>query len=420
MDNPLAQDVALAVLSDIFRPSAPTDDRQLFRGRQDELAAATQAMQSQGQHAIIFGERGVGKTSLSYMLLAVFKAHNPTGLAIRIACGASDTFASTWAKLPARLQKELDLCDSEIQGLFSPFLDRVEDMFLDDPTPESVNRALHLLSSVAPVLIVIDEFDRMDGFAHSAAFADLVKQLSDDLIPATVCFVGVSDDVSGLIAGHASIDRALRAVPMPRMTHSELAEIVTKGFAEFEKRSQLKLHPSKEAVDAIANLSQGFPYYTHLLAKSVGQEAIYENRTSIEFSHVFDALVRAKNEAEPSIKESFYRATVASRADATYKQTMIACALAKLDHGGYFTASNVRGPLEDILRSPRKNSDFNAHLKRFSEDDPIIFDCDDRKRTRRYRFCNPLMKPYVLMVGFESKILDSASLGIVAGSDIGD
>ena|ERR1700728_4068959 len=54
----------LAALKTIFRPSSPIDDRELFRGRTDELSRVIGAVQELGQHAVIYGERGIGKTSL--------------------------------------------------------------------------------------------------------------------------------------------------------------------------------------------------------------------------------------------------------------------------------------------------------------------------------------------------------------------
>jgi len=49
-----------------------TDDRRLFRGRRSQLVRPLGVTGAPGQHAIIFGERGVGKTSLSYMVRDAF------------------------------------------------------------------------------------------------------------------------------------------------------------------------------------------------------------------------------------------------------------------------------------------------------------------------------------------------------------
>lgn len=401
-ESAVAASVTVAALSKVFKPSAPTDDPELFRGRGHELAALASAMQEEGQHAIVFGERGVGKTSLAYMGAAVFQEATPGGLSVRLPCGADDGFGSVWAKLVSRLQAAIDTQDDSYRDLLGGVVDRIEDMFLDPVTPEVVSRALNLLSSRVGILIVVDEFDRINGYEHSAAFADLIKQLSDDLVPCTICLVGVADDVSGLIAGHASIDRSLRQVFMPRMTQEELSAIVEKGSAVFSDRSGYALDIEPSAVSSIARLSQGFPYYTHLLASMVGKKAILDASHSIHRSDVFAALVDAQQAAEPSIKDVYYRATLAARSDATFEETLLACALAKVDVKGYFAASDVRSPLERLLNMPRRNSDFNAHLRRFSEQPPYVLESDATTRAVRYRFANPLMKPYVFMRGISS------------------
>mgnify|MGYP000308785720 CR=1 FL=1 len=406
----LAASVLIAALTKIFKPSAPTDDAQLFRGRGSQLESLVTAIQEEGQHAIVFGERGVGKTSLAYMAMTVFQGGSHAGLAVRLACAADDDFGSIWQKLVPRLQQAVDIRDAAERTKLSDTLERIEDLFMDTPTPEAVSRALNMLSAKIGVLVVVDEFDRIEGYAHRDAFADLVKLLSDDLIPSTLILVGVADDVSGLLAGHASVERSMRQVAMPRMTEEELSEIVTSGFEEFSKRSGFQIEMAPDAVRAIARLSEGFPYYTHLLASSVGKEAIRQDRSLISFDDVVTALLKATEDAEPSIKDVYHSSTVASRSDATFKQTLLACAMTQTDHLGYFSAAEVRAPLEQIMGTPRRNSDFNAHLRRFSLETPFILESQSVKNSLRYRFRNPLMRPFVLMQGLSTGALTVAAL----------
>lgn len=406
----LAATVLVANLSKIFKPSAPTDDERLFRGRVAQLDKVVTAMQEEGQHAIVFGERGVGKTSLSYMAMAVFRRDSPGGLSVRIACSANDDFGSVWKKLISRLRQAVDLRNEDERTILGQTIDRVEDLFMDSPTPETVSRALHLLTSQIPLLIIIDEFDRMNGYTHSNDFADLVKLISDDLIQCTIVVVGVADNISGLLSSHESIDRSLRGVEMPLMDIAELSEIIVGGSKAFSERSGHDMIIQERAVRAIANLSQGFPYYTHLLAGSVGKAAIRLSQQVISFDSVFSALLNASNDAEPNIKDAYYKATLAGRSDATFKQTLLACALALPDHLGFFTASAVRVPLEAIMGSPRRNSDFNAHLKRFSQESPYVLEAKSERNAQRYRFHNPLMRPFVLMNGYSTGLIPESRL----------
>lgn len=401
----------VAILANIFKPGAPTDDQRLFRGRKSQLSRLLTVTGAPGQHAIIFGERGVGKTSLSYMARDAFASQAPQiTICVRLAATADDDFSSLWRKLHGRLSLELDKATDSGDGesnrsLDEALLDRIEDIFLDEPTPETVGRVLTLIADRVRFLVIVDEFDRMNVLAEGAKFADLIKQISDDIVSCTLIMVGVADNVSDLIAGHASIDRCLIPVSMPRMTQSELREIVDEGFSAFRERSGAHLTITEHAAAAIASLSQGFPYFTHLLASSVGREAISSSEEVIEFPDVFEALMVAKDEAEPSIREAYYHATLAARSDATFEETLVACALARPDRMGYFTASDICDPLSSILGVPRRNSDFNSHLRRFSTENPIVLDVKAARRTPRYRFSNPLMRPYALLCGLSNGIL---------------
>ena len=47
------------LLSQAFSPSAPIDQQALFAGRISQLMDVLNALNQKGQHAILFGERGV-------------------------------------------------------------------------------------------------------------------------------------------------------------------------------------------------------------------------------------------------------------------------------------------------------------------------------------------------------------------------
>jgi transcriptional regulator with AAA-type ATPase domain len=59
----------------IFTPSAPIDDQALFAGRVNQLNRIIGAISQRGQHAILFGERGAGKTSLANVLLKILSGY---------------------------------------------------------------------------------------------------------------------------------------------------------------------------------------------------------------------------------------------------------------------------------------------------------------------------------------------------------
>ena len=49
----------------VFTPHIPVDEVSNFFGREDEAARLVSVINSPGQHILVYGDRGVGKTSLA-------------------------------------------------------------------------------------------------------------------------------------------------------------------------------------------------------------------------------------------------------------------------------------------------------------------------------------------------------------------
>ena len=58
----------LQILNKVFTPTAPIQQKEFFIGRLKELNHIVNAINEKGQHAILYGERGVGKTSLANIM----------------------------------------------------------------------------------------------------------------------------------------------------------------------------------------------------------------------------------------------------------------------------------------------------------------------------------------------------------------
>lgn len=397
--EPLPVDAALAVLREIFRPASPTVDRRLFRGREVELNRLVSAIQEVGRHAVVYGERGVGKTSLALMGQEVFLAVRPTSIGIKLTCNAEDDYESIWRRFPEHLLQELEVVSSDLRDLLDEPVHRIEDLLtLEEPTADSVARALYLLGSRVPALIVIDEFDRIANPYSTVAFADLIKGMSDNPSGSTLVLVGVGDNVDDLVMGHASVDRALGQVQMPRMSEQELREVVVGGVGEFTSRTGIHIEVDDQVVNSIVNLSQGFPYYTHLLAGSIMALAVRGAKERVERIDVFTALVEASDSAVQSIRSAYAEAVTSSQG-AGFEDTLLACALARTDVAGFFRGSDVIAPRAQVSGQHRVQAHFNHHLKKFAAQNPKLLDVRGESRFR-YRFSDPLMKPFVLMQAF--------------------
>ena len=86
----------MRLVAEAFRPAAPIDRRALFSGRADEIAELYSVIAQPGQHAVIYGERGVGKTSLAVVVAELLRGSGI--LVARATCDSSDTFSTVWRK----------------------------------------------------------------------------------------------------------------------------------------------------------------------------------------------------------------------------------------------------------------------------------------------------------------------------------
>lgn len=376
----------------VFRPGTPIDKFSLFAGRQEQVEEIVHAINQAGQHIVIFGERGVGKTSLTRVLVELLiQAGIDVISPENVNCDKNDTFATVWNKVFRELIAMLKVRNQETS--LQIHLDEYE-VYSD--TPSDIRYALGLLPN--PTIIVIDEVDRIEDEDTTTLFADLIKDLSDHSTPSTLILVGVADSVDELIREHKSVERALIQVHLPRMSSSELHEILSKGIAE------LRMKFDHNAANQIVQLSAGLPHYTHTLALYATEYAIENERTEVTTVDVSEAIKRMVDKPG-SLLSAYETATQSSRVT-LYEQVLLACALAPKSELGFFSAASVRTPLERILGRHYDVPLFARHLDAFCSDARgQVLSKTGIARQYRFRFVNPLLQPYVIIRGIAKGLL---------------
>ena len=385
----------------VFTPGAPISERELFSGRLDQVRTILDTISQLGCHAVLYGERGVGKTSLSNVLQSFLLQGDDTIFHLpRVNCDASDTFTSLWKKQ----FQDMSVTDTRLgMGFVAPKVNVSRQLVEDLPeklTPDDVRRTLDRLSEGVILVPVFDEFDRVTNDEVSVLMADTIKVLSDFSVRATIILIGVADSVEELINEHQSIERALVQVPMQRMSNAEIAEIVKRGL------NRLKLEPANGVLAEIVNLSQGLPYVTHLLALHATRAAIDRQTRKVSVSDVGTGMRASLTQWQQSIKNAYYHATKSHYPGHIFKEVILACAFAENDDLGYFSAASVREPLRLITKRSYDIPNFSRHLKQFSgtERRKILYRTGEKRRVR-YRFNNPLMRPYIVMRGLADNII---------------
>jgi hypothetical protein len=377
----------IAQVNGAFTPGAPINSRDLFAGRKREVEKVLGTVFQPGQHAVLYGERGVGKTSLVNTLfdfLVMMGRYNYQRA--RVNCAAGMNFEQIWRAMFKQLKAKVD---GEDIGVILP----------KDPHSEDIREAFELADG--PSIVIIDELDKITDARVQVALADTIKTLSDNNVDTTLILVGVADSLNQLLAEHRSIERAIRQIPMQRMYKGELLEIVDKGL---QQCAGLGIDPS--ARERIADYSQGLPFFTHMLAREAALRAVRTDRTYIIMPDLDYGIMEAVDSQLESLLEA-YRLSVRSARGKNFKPVLLACALAKKDERGYFYANQVVDPLCFITKRDYEIPAFARHLKAFSGHGrgPIL-----ETKGRQYRFVTPLMEPYVILRGLRDGLIAESQL----------
>src|SRR3546814_16367757 len=84
-----------------FGASQPGSDSRFFAGRQDTLARIIAALEGEGAHVVIYGERGIGKTSLMHVLADTARAARY--MVVYDSCGADTRFDTMFRSILSRI-----------------------------------------------------------------------------------------------------------------------------------------------------------------------------------------------------------------------------------------------------------------------------------------------------------------------------
>ena len=385
--------ILIAKINEAFTPGSPINSRDLFAGRKRQREKLISTIFRKGEHAILYGERGVGKTSLAntlfdfLVLLGKYKYYRA-----KVNCSGDMSFEDIWRSIFKQL-----VFTSE-DGTTST----VDEALPKKPNSENIRETFQVFGD--PSIIIIDELDTVKDKKVLRKLADTIKTLSDNAIDATVILVGVGDSIEQLFGEHPSIERAIVQVPMKRMAKEELLEIVENGLAK------CGISTDEATKDRIADYSQGLPFYTHLLARESALHAIRSDRTHIDMCDLEEAIKEAvDSQLETNLNE--YHKAVSSPRGKNFKPVLLACALAEKNEQQWFYAKDVVKPVRLITGKEYDIPAFAKHLKAFCEDERgKILERRGPPKKVQYRFVRPLMGPYVVLRGLADKLITETQL----------
>ena len=389
-------------LAKAFTPTQPVSLPDLLSGRLELLFHLQIDINTPGQHVLLYGDRGVGKTSVARVLAVLSQEDEPRGRrSILVSCDSTDTYGSIWRKVFQEVllvQRQLGFAQQEtwnIAGRFDP-----------EDTIESPNDLRLLINSLPnPAVVIIDEFDRIQDCDTRLLMTDTLKLFADTGTNCSVVLVGVARSIEDVIGAHASISRNLDYVQVDPMRPEELAEIVTKGFGKVG----LEVEPGLDF--RVAQMSQGYPHYTHLLALWAGHQTIQRGGDFVSQDDLRNAIPYSIRNAAGGIRIEYDLATDSSQPNNLFKEVLLACAMAEKDVRGRFALRMVREPLQRILNRKIEPVSYQRHLAAFSEPERgTTLVKTGRRRHFRWHFANPQLIPFVLLQGINDGLISDEHL----------
>jgi len=260
-------------LNALVSPAQPIGSIEQLFGRATELDRIEKALYAPGRHVFVYGDRGVGKSSVAATAANQYQSADSNY--IDVSCAPDATLKSIVANIAYQAIRV-----SRIRSVTQQNKRSLNLRYLSTESNESISNKnlydeIHTLADAAEILkevsdihserpiVVLDEFDRIDSEKERSLFADLLKHLGDKKIPIKFIFTGVAKSLSNLLGAHESAIRQLETIELPKLSWDARWDIVLHAAKYFGVSVDTNIYVR------IAAVSDGYPYYVHLITEKL-------------------------------------------------------------------------------------------------------------------------------------------------------
>ncbi len=302
-------------LHSVVSHSRPIADERHLKGREAQLRDVANAIYAPGRHVFVFGERGVGKTSLAKT--AAIRASDGSENFRQVGCASDMGFSELMARViphfvPSAVLEQSFRMTAGLGRFFQyEKTDRATGALSTDI---SVSAAADLLANLdnngqkTRRVVVIDEIDRLVGDEVRRSIAELIKLLGDRGASLTFVFTGVGNDLTSILGSHASSFRQLAQIELHRINYQSALDIIDDALDCFGLNWEEE--PTRTARFRIASVANGFPYYVHLITEKLLWR-VYEDKSaeSVSLEHLRLAVEDSVRDAQEEIRKAYDLAT---------------------------------------------------------------------------------------------------------------
>lgn len=271
-----------------LQPERPIRTIEFLRGRDKEFKTTIRELRDFDGIPFIFGYRGVGKTSLART--AAQLATSSDREHVYVACAPGSRMLEIFREVGEGLlslairfgAKKTIETHHEIEVSLNPSLKTsITNSVPSLPDFKDANEAVRVLKNLDDILpdarqtvVVIDELEELSEEDRNA-LAFLIKQIGDQEFSTRFVLVGIAENVDDLIGTHASVPRYITEISLKPLIAQDLIDIVV------DAAQALDIEVGQEFLYRVAIIGNGFPYYSHLIGKTILVEAVENDAKSI-------------------------------------------------------------------------------------------------------------------------------------------
>ena len=360
---------------DAFSPSLPITDARLLAGRTETLQTLIRAIEDLRVHVVIYGERGIGKTSLLQILKQL--AEQAKYQVVYHSCGEdaqfSPMFRAIAGEIPLLYYQGFSAGSDDVRrgGTLASLL---------PPGDFNVSQLSDTFAQLANtrVIIMLDEFDRSPPGLFRRNIAQLIKNLSDRSVKVQLVISGVAGNLADLVEHIPSIRRNILGYRVPELEPAEVQQMVAIG----EGISGLAFDPAARA--DIVTLANGSPYLASLLGQYASFGALDHGGAEVMPLDVRKAAVRVADELRTRLSEASCDAVDKALGDG-WDDTLLMLAN---------TAMHQMGGLDADRLDPSFSDGFTAAAEKLQAEYGLL-DPAFEEKPGRYRFHEEGMASYI-------------------------
>jgi uncharacterized protein len=329
-----AHEERLQTLARYVSPTNPIRTTEFLRGRDEELTSLEQELRYFQGIPFIFGNRGVGKTSLARTVAQQITSSDYEH--VYAVCGPGvDMLAvlqgigQDLLRIALRYGNVQELTKRvEVNISINPSVKiAIEKRLPQLPEFPNANAAVRVLKEIDDLLpankrtvVIIDELEELKDDADRKTLAFLVKQAGDQEFRTRFVLVGIAENVQQLIGAHQSVPRYIKEMALSPLSPQVLMDIVS------DAATHVGIGMGKDLLYRIAIIGNGYPHFAHLMGKTILTEAIVASIDRVRLdSEIYEkGVTSAVRESHEELRMSYEAAT--QRGDNVYKHLLWALA----------------------------------------------------------------------------------------------